>query len=754
MVTNPTPDHHAFYTCPLCEATCGLDITLRGQEILHIRGDKDDVFSKGFVCPKGATLKQLHEDPDRLRHPLVRDGNAWRAVSWHEAFVEVERGLMPILEAHGRDAVALYFGNPNVHNLAGSLYARPLAKALGSKNAYSASTVDQMPKHVSSGLLFGHPDLIPVPDLDRTDFLLILGANPMHSNGSLCTAPDFPGRLKAIRQRGGKVVVVDPRRSWTAQRADEHLFIRPGADVYLLFALIHTLFDENLTTPGRLAERTTGLAEVEALTHPFSPEAVATVTGIEAGTIRRLAREIAAAPTAAVYGRIGTHTVAFGTLSSWAVDVINLLTGNLDRAGGAMFAHPAHSRPASGKPGRGFLLGRWRSRVRNLPEARSELPVATLADEIETPGEGQVRALLTIGGNPVLSTPHSARLDAALATLDFMVSVDPYLNETTRHAHVILPPPPPLARSHYDYAFYRLSVRNVANYSPPLLDHDGMPEYDILARLALIVGGMSAEADPALVHDHLLAEAAQRAVSAPGSPVAGRDAASLIEELDDRPPTDRLVDLLLRTGPYGDGFGANPNGLSLAKLEAHPHGIDLGPLTPRLPAALRTPSGAIELAAAPIAADVARLKSALDDARAGEETRSFVLVGRRHLRSNNSWMHNVEALVKGKDRCTLHLHPDAAATLGLADGDTAEVTSRVGRVEAPVEVTADIMPGVVSLPHGWGHHLPGARLSVAARRPGVNANVLTDSDALDPLSGNAVLNAVPVTVKALAPHVF
>ena len=749
----PTDERRAPYTCPLCEATCGLDVTLRGNEILHIRGDREDVFSKGFVCPKGATLKHLHDDPDRLRQPMVRDGDTWREVDWDEAFAAVERGLMPIVEKHGRDAVALYFGNPNVHNLAGSLYARPLAKALRSKNVYSASTVDQMPKHVACGLLFGHPDLIPVPDLDRTDYLLMLGANPMQSNGSLCTAPDFPGRLKAIQRRGGKVVVVDPRRSWTAQKADEHLFIRPGADVYLLFGILHALFDENLANPGDLADYTTGLAEVEVLVDPFSPEAVAAITGVEAGTMRRLARELAAAPRAAVYGRMGTHTVAFGTLSSWAVDAINLLTGNLDRPGGAMFPRAAHSRLHPGVPGgRGFVLGRWHSRVRRLPEVRGELPVATLADEIETPGDGKVRALLTIAGNPVLSTPHSARLDAALASLDFMVSVDPYLNETTRHAHVILPPPPPLARSHYDYVFYRFSVRNVAKYSPPLVENAGMPEHDILARLALIVSGQGVGAGPALVHAMLLAEAAKRAVSSPGSPVAGREANDLVAELEDRPPPDRLIDLLLRAGPYGDGFGANPDGLSLAKLEAHPHGIDLGPLAPQLPAALRTPSGTIELAAAPIVADVARLAAALDDHVSGDGTRSFVLVGRRHLRSNNSWMHNVEALVKGKDRCTLHLHPDDAAPLGLADGDLAEVASSVGQVEVPVEITRDIMPGVVSLPHGWGHDQPGVRLAVAARHPGVNANVLTDPAALDPLSGNAVLNGVPVTVKVATPE--
>ena len=570
METN-SAERRAFYTCPLCEATCGLDVTLRGNEILHIRGDKDDVFSKGFICPKGATLKQLHEDPDRLRQPMIREGNTWREVEWDEAFAEVERGLMPIIKTHGRHAVALYFGNPNVHNLAGSIYARPFAKTLGSKNIYTASTVDQMPRHVACGLLFGHPDLIPVPDLDRTDYLLMLGANPMQSNGSLCTAPDFPGRLKAIQQRGGTVVVVDPRRRWTAQKADEHLSIRPGTDVYLLFGIIHTLFGENLTNPGDLADFAQGIDEVETLTRPFSPEAVAAITGVEAGTIRRLARELAAAPTAVVYGRIGTHTVAFGTLSSWAIDVINLLTGNLDRPGGAMFPRAAHSRPHPETPGgRGFVLGRWHSRVRGLPEVRSELPVATLADEIETPGEGQVRALLTVAGNPVLSTPHSTRLDAALASLDFMVSVDPYLNETTRHAHVILPPPPPLARSHYDYVFYRFSVRNVANYSPPVVEAEGMPEHEILARLGLIVFGQGARANTGLVHAMLLNEAAKRAVSSPGSPVAGRNPSELIAELEDRSPPDRIVDLLLRVGPYGDGFGANPDGLTLATLEAHP----------------------------------------------------------------------------------------------------------------------------------------------------------------------------------------
>ncbi len=733
----------AYRTCPLCEATCGLEITLRGDRVERVRGDEEDVFSRGFVCPKGTALGELHADPDRLRRPLVRDGDRWRDVAWDEAFAEVERGLGGVWERHGRQALAAYAGNPNVHNLAGMIALRPLLKALGSRNVFSASTVDQMPKHVSCGYLFGSPGAIPVPDLDRTDHLLMLGANPWDSNGSLCTAPDFPGRLRALRQRGGKLVVVDPRRSRTARQADEHLFIRPGTDAHFLMGLVHVLFAENRVTPGALAEHLAGIEAVETMARPFAPEAVAAITGIDEAVIRRTALELADAPTAAVYGRIGTHTVEFGTLAAWAVDVLNALTGNLDRTGGAMFPRPAHLR--EGPPdGRGFGVGRWRSRVRGLPEVMGEFPVATLAEEIETPGEGQIRALLTVAGNPVLSTPNGARLDAALAGLDFMVSVDPYLNETTRHAHVVLPPPSPLERSHYDLAFYALSVRNVVNYSPPLLEAEGLPESEILARLTLIAAGKGADADTSIVHDLVIGALLGSAVSEPGSPVEGRDPAELRSQLHGSSPEDRVVDLMLRTGPYGDGFGAVPDGLSLATLETQPHGIDLGPLEPRLPGLLRTPSRKVELAPDPIVADVERLAQRLSEPPA----EGLVLVGRRHVRSNNSWMHNVASLVRGRDRCTLQVHPADARRLGLRDGETARVASRVGRVEAVVEVSDDVMPGVVSLPHGWGHGLSGSRLSVAAEHAGVSSNLLTDGDALDPLSGNAVLNGIPVQVEA------
>jgi anaerobic selenocysteine-containing dehydrogenase len=748
MTTGNGETRTVYRTCPLCEATCGLELRLDGRDIALVRGDRDDVFSHGFLCPTGTALKQLESDPDRLHRPQVRRGDSWHEVSWDDAFAEVERGLTSILDRHGRDAVAMYIGNPNVHNLAGTLYNRVLIQALRSTNIYSASTVDQMPKQVSAGLMFGTALSIPIPDIDRTDHLLILGANPFASNGSLMTAPDYPGRLRALRARGGKLVVVDPRRSKTAEEADEHLFIRPGTDAHFLFAIVHTLFDERLVSLGNVADHLVGVDDVERLARDFAPESVAPVCGIDAETIRRTARELAAAPRAAVYARIGTCTQEFGTLASWLVDVVNTLTGNLDRPGGAMFTKPAAgSANTGGSPGvgRGVRFGRRRSRVRGLPEMYGELPVVCLAEEIETPGEGQVRGMITVAGNPVLSTPDATRLDRALASLEFMVSVDIYRNETTRHADVILPPEGALARGHYDLAFYQLSIRNIANYSPPVVDLEPgeMAEAEILLRLAGAVAGEGAAADPAALDDLVVAGLVQKAVQRTGSNVEGRDPDELLAALSSRRGPERILDLMLRTGPYGDGFGADRSGLSLRVLEATPHGVDLGPLQPRIPEVLRTPTGKVELAPEPIVDDVARLRSSLARGQNGE----MVLVGRRDLRSNNSWMHNLDVLVKGKERCTLHLHPADADRLSLADGDTACVRSRSGEVAVTVEVTDAIMPGVVSIPHGWGHGVDGADLAVAAKRPGVNSNVLADAELYDPLSGNAVLNGIPVRVE-------
>jgi anaerobic selenocysteine-containing dehydrogenase len=732
----------AYRSCPICEATCGLEITLEGDSIAGIRGDDQDVFSRGFICPKGVALKQLHEDPDRIRQPLVKRNGQFDPVSWTEAFEVITRRLPELIKTHGRDSTAVYLGNPTIHTMAGALYVRPLIKALGTKNLYSASTVDQMPKQVSCGFLFGSAASIPVPDIDRTDYLLILGANPLVSNGSLCTAPNFPGRLKALKKRGGRLVVVDPIKTRTAQEAHEHLFIRPGADPYLLFALVHTLFNEGRVAPGHLADHLAGLDLLEEMARPFSPEAVAEICRIEPAVIRRLARELAEAPTAAVYGRIGTCTAPFGALTSWLVDVLNILTGNLDRPGGAMFPQAAHSRLKKTPGGRGFNIGRWTSRVKGLAEVCGELPIATLADEIETPGTGQVRSLITIAGNPVLTTPNGRRLAKALDSLDFMVAVDFYLNETTRHADVILPAPSPLYQGQYDFAFYNLSVRNIAHYSPPVLNlpPEKMHLWQILGRLTLIAAGQGPGFDLNAFDDFILGEMIASEMKRSDSPWSGLDQAGIMSQFAGIQGPERLLEAMLRLGPYGTS--STEALLTLEALSNAPHGIDFGALQPCLPEILRTPSAKIELCAEPIQQDIGRLQAGLTAAPEG-----LVLIGRRHLRSNNSWLHNLPSLVTGPERCTMLVNPKDAARLGLEDGGPAKVSSRVGSIELTVTFTEEIMPGVVSIPHGWGHDLPGAALAVAAERPGVNSNLLTDETLLDPLSGTSVLNGIPVQVE-------
>ena len=758
-MTSSASTRTAFRTCPLCEASCGLEITLRsdgsggeagGEVVQRIRGDQLDVFSKGYICPKGSTLKHLHEDPDRLRTPMVKRDGEHVPVTWDEAWEAVAAGLGGVVERTGRESLAAYVGNPTAHSLSAMMFSRVLLTGLGTRHRFSASTVDQMPRHVASGYVYGSPVAIAVPDLDRTDHLVILGANPYASNGSVCTAADFPGRIEAIQARGGKVVVVDPRLSRTAEQADQWISIRPGTDALLLAAIANTMLAEGLADPGdHVAAHLSGLDEVTAALGPFTAEFAAPVTGVDAATIRSMARELAAAPSAAVYGRIGTTTTEFGSTASWLIDVVNILSGNLDRPGGSMFPTPvAGGATTRGKPGsgRGFSVGRGHSRVGGHPEVMGEYPVGVLSEEIETPGDGQIRGLVTLAGNPVLSTPNSERLAGALDQLDFMVSIDLYLNETTRHADVILPPPSQLQRGHYDVLLLQFAVRNVANYSPPVLPlDDGQPdEWEIISKLTAIVQGLGVDVDPAVVDDMAIAGLVRSAVKDEYSPVAGRDADELLAELNasGRRGPERMLDFMLRTGPFGDGFGVDPDGTSLDDLIANPHGRDFGALVPRLPEVLRTPSGRIELAPEPLISDLERLRGAADELA----TRGLVLVGRRHLRSNNSWMHNVSVLVKGKPRCTLQVHPDDAASLGLVDGAPATVTSRVGSVQAPVEVTDAIRPGVVSLPHGWGHDLPGAQLRVAAEHAGVNSNTLSDDEAFDPLSGTSVLNGIPVTV--------
>ena len=734
-------NHHRI--CPLCEACCGLEIKTQDDKVISIRGHDADVLSAGYICPKAIALKDLHEDPDRLRMPLIKRNGVHVQATWDEAFAEIAARLPPLIAHHGRNATGIAVGNPSAHKIGLLTYFGKLARALGTKNVFSASTLDQMPKQLASGLMFGHWLSIGLPDISRTDHLLVIGANPLASNGSMWTVPNFKGKAKALQARGGKLVVIDPRRTETAAMANSHYFIRPGADVFLLAAMVQTLFTEKRVRLGSVAEWVQGLDAVEAAVAPFTPEAVATRCGMDAHTIRGLARDLATAERAAVYARIGTCTQEYGTLASWLVDVLNTLTGHLDQVGGILFAKPAaFASNTAGKPGqgKGVTTGRHHARVSGAPEVYGELPMTCMAEEIETPGDGQIRALITVATNPVLSSPDGPRLAAALNKLDFMLSFDIYLNETTCHADVILPGLSPLEEMHYDVAFPQMSWRNHARYSPPVFEPPaGQPhEWQSLLKVAAIVQGKGAAEDANLLDDAQFVQDADR--------LFGPHAPAVVTATQGLRGPERGLEVAIRSGPYGDNFGLKPNGLTLEKVkQANPDGgIDLGELQPRMPEMLRTPSGKIELAPPLFIHDMER--AVKDLARPAPD---LVIIGRRDVRTNNSWMHNLPVLAKGPFRCTALVHPTDATRLGLQDGGQALLRNGSRQVQAQVHISAEMMPGVVSLPHGWGHDLPGARLGVAAQRPGVNLNALLDDQLRDPLSGNAVLGGVAIEMEAV-----
>jgi anaerobic selenocysteine-containing dehydrogenase len=707
--------HHR--TCHLCEAMCGVEIKTEGSKILSIRGDEQDPFSRGHICPKALGLKDVHEDPDRLRLPVRRTSDGWQEISWDAAFADIARRLVDIQRLYGHDSIASYLGNPQVHSFSGLIGGAKFLRTLRSRNRFSATSVDQLPHHFAAFFLFGHQLMIPVPDIDRTDFLLALGANPVVSNGSLMSAPDVAKRLKALRARGGKLIVIDPRRTETAELADQHHFIRPGSDAWLLLALLHVIFEERLDAPGRLAPLLDGLERLRELCQPYTPQRAAAYTGIDAEAIRQLARDFAGAKSAVCYGRMGVSTQSFGALCQWLIQLLNIVTGNLDREGGSMFTQPALDALglASGFGQKGSYAKR-RTRVRGLPEFGSEFPVAALAEEILTPGEGRIRALVTAAGNPVLSTPNGRQLEQALEKLDFMVSVDFYINETTRHAHFILPPTFGLERDHFDLIFHMLAIRNTVKYSLPVFDKppNARHDWEIFDQLIENIEKIDPTRRPSL---------AKRLLSRWLTP-------------------RRSIALGIRLGPRGAGWNPFADKLTLGRILRHPHGIDLGPLAPCLPARLQTRNARIDLLPKALVADLERLEQA-DTASAGSMLR---LIGRRDLRTNNSWMHNSRRMVKGPARCTLLIHPDDAAARALGPGELATVHSRVGEVSLPIEISTDMMPGVVSIPHGWGHHRPGIRLGVAQSHAGVSANDLTDETFLDALCGNAALNGVSVTV--------
>lgn len=732
----------SYRICPLCEACCGLEVAHEDGRVVSVRGAKNDPFSQGYICPKGVALADLHEDPDRLRTPMIRRDGRFHEATWDEAFAEIQRALMPVIERHGREAVGAVLGNPVSHRYGISLFSQRLLRALGTPNIFSSSTVDQMPKHRAVGEMFGNWMSVAVPDITRTDLLVILGANPMASNGSLWTVPDFRGKARALRARGGRMVTIDPRRTETAKVSDEHLFIRPGGDVFLLLALVHTLFAEGLVKTGRLGEYLNGLDDLKAAVASYDADHMAPRCGIAAEDIRQLARDLATTERAALYGRIGTCVQEFGTLNSWLIDVVNILTGHMDEPGGMMFPKAAaFAANTKGPPGsgRGVKVGRRTMKSAPVPEVMSEFPVSAMADEITQAGDHGIRAMISIATNPVLSSPNGEKLSRALQSLDFMVSIDIYINETTRHANVILPGTSPLEDSHWDVIFNQFAWRNAARYSPATfpLPLGQLTEWQAIMRLTGLVQGKGSDIDPQALDDEMTRAEVEK--------LAGPMTDQLMAMVSDLKGPDRLLELELRSGPYGDGFGRRPEGLTLQKVKRARFGIDLGLHEPRMPEILRTPSGKIELAPADFIADLRRVNEALT-----EPPSDLVLIGRRDVRTNNSWMHNLPTLAKGPNRCKLLIHPQDAARYGLASGALAEISGNGATLLVPVELSEDMMPGVVSLPHGWGHDAEGSRLELASRNPGVNVNALVPEGARDPLSGNSVLNGVAISLRTAA----
>ncbi|MFT4941046.1 MAG: anaerobic selenocysteine-containing dehydrogenase [Paraglaciecola sp.] len=705
-----------FSTCTLCEAMCGIEVQTQGREILSIVGDKKNPFSEGHVCPKAMALKDLYDDPDRIRQPLEKTAQGWQPISWEQAYDKVAGSLHAIQQKYGIDSVATYLGNPNAHNMGSILFGPYFYRALKTHNRYSATSVDQLPHHIVSRQLFGHQSQIPIPDIDRTQYFMIIGGNPLASNGSIMTVPHIKRRLKAIQNRGGKVVVIDPKKSETADISCEHHFIKPATDALLMLAMLNTLFKLDLTNPGKLTELTPDLAKVAAYVKDYSPQRVAEFVGIDAEQIIQLVKDFCHAESAVCYGRMGASVQAFGTLTQYLIMLFNMLTGNLDRAGGMMFTQPAADLlPISGRGS----MGKFSSRVRGLPAFAGEYPVSALAEEITTPGNGQIKAMLIGAGNPILTTPNGQQLDKAFEELEFVVAVDFYLTETSRHASIILPPVTALERDHYDVVFHNFAVRNSAKFSPAVFDQEADSKTDWQIYLAL----------------------AERMDKLNGVPV------DKYQSLWEKTPVG-VVDELLRSGKYANG----EYNLSIEKLTANPHGIDLGPLQPDLPNAIYHDDKKIDLTFDYFMGDLERLEKHFFQGNLTPQN-TLQLIGRRHLKTNNSWLHNSQRMVKGtnngKSRCTAQLHPDDARRFSIEDGQEIRVKSRVGEIQLPAEVTDKIMPGVISIPHGWGHNKKGSNWTTAEKHAGVSVNDLTDEMVLDELSGNAVLNGVPVTVMSL-----
>ena len=695
-----------YRNCNICEAMCGLEINYQDQQIISIKGDQLDPFSQGYNCPKALALEDFYTDKDRLKTPIKRTESGWQAISWDDAFTEIVENFKHIQQQHGKNALAVYLGNPNAHSLGNALFLKPFMKSLGTINRFSSASADQLPHHVAANFMFGAGMLIPVSDIDRTDFMLIIGGNPVVSNGSMMTAPNVIGRLKAIQKRGGKVVVVDPRKTRTANIADQHVFIHPEKDAFLLLALIHCVFAHNKVNLRHLSDKVDGLDEIKKLVNAYSPEIVASLVGIDAKVIRTLSTDMLAADSAVCYSRMGASTQTFGGICLWLTNVLNIITGNFDRAGGAMFPQPAFDLLRNHKPGHKTSFGQYHSRVRKLPFFNGEFPVATLAEEIQTPGEGQIKSLITVAGNPVLSAPSGHKLANAFSELDYMVSIDIYLNETTKYADIILPGTTGVENSHFDIFFNSFSVRNTVKYSPPLFEKqtDQLSDWQILKEISARMLNLPAN-DPM---QHVTPEL--------------------------------ILDMELKKGPYGQ------QGMSLQKLIDNPHGIDIGPLLPCLSERIKTTNGNIDLFPTVYQDDLPRLQAVMNQTKRDNQF-PFDLISRRLVKSHNTWTQNSERLIKGKNPCTLEVNSLDAINLGIEQGQLVTVTSAVGEIKIEATITDDIQQGVVTMPQGWGHNQQGTNMSIAATQPGVSINDLTDAARVDMLTGNAAFNGTPVAIK-------
>ncbi len=729
-------------SCPTCEASCGLvmEVDLEARQVLSIKGDELDERSKGYVCAKSQAFSHIYEDPERLRRPVRKTKDGWQEISWQEALDEVGSRLRTIRETHGKDSIAYYYGNPNGHNFHTQMYTELFITMMDTERFFSAGSVDQQPKNLACEILYGNAWLIPVPDLDRADHLVCMGGNPLVSQGSLLGGPDAEGRFNALQQRGGKIVVLDPRRTETARLADEHMFIRPGTDAFLLLAWVNELFELEWVDLGRLTGLVDGAERVRELAAPYTPEAVAAVTGMSATDIRRLVNEFHAAENPALYGRIGLCTQEFGTLASWLVEVINILSGRLDVPGGYMFARPATGQNEA-MPYQPIKHGRFHARCNGFPEYMGMLPASLMAEELQCDGEDRVHAMITIAGNPVLSVPNGKGVREAMEKIDFVVALDFYINETTSLADIILPSTSQLEHSNYEFLFSAFCQRNYARYSPQVFEAepDSKQQYELLLEIAARINGMQAESLKDMMLDGMLAQICAQAED------PGAFSAQIKRETAQYEDAERFLDILLRLGPYGDQFGANIDGLSLAKVKAAEHGIDLGALEPVLPGCLRTENQHIQLMHPLLEADFPRLAAAFD-----REVPELVMVGRRHIRDMNTWLHNIVNYARGKNRCTLLMHPDDVERFGLSDGENAEISTPVGSQVLPVVASDEMMPGVVSFPHGFGHVYPGSKQTTAQERlPGRSANDLIDAT-LDVPSGTSVVNGVPVKVSRVA----